>query len=375
MKVQRSDTPPKDQMEVVVGKTTFDGAAAFSVLQLAFRRAKEKMPDKFHESFYTFAGQRVRFCIVGQNLAKNITQPFSHLRIDGSVSSATDLTIELWDEQETGVQCQIRPVDSDSHWVEVTATSLDNRFIGQRLPHTFTCFDRMTHHIVGSLVWNEHIFVYERAKPLARLLVEWHNDRQVQVIHAGLVAWNGQGVLLAAKSGSGKSTSTLACLSAGFGYLGEDYVGLRRLADGSFLGHSLYSSVFLETRHLQRFPSFLPYTIKGKRHEQKSAVILSHVFPERLERTVPIRFVLIPRITGLQESKISPASKGQALLALGPSSLLQIPSRGIRSFPKLAQLVEQIPCYWLDAGYDIDSIPRCIKEFLEKEHLHENEPD
>jgi hypothetical protein len=368
MKDQVSDTLQFDNLERVRGRTTFDGTAAFRVLEAAFMKALEKNPESSYESFYTFAGQSVCFRIIGRDLAKHITSPFSHLQTNGPVPLSPQLTVDLWDENATGIRCRVSPTDSDFRWTEVTATSPDNRFVGQRLPHTFSCFDRLTNRIIGSIAWHEQIFIYERAKPLARLLVEWHLDRKVQVIHAGLVARNGQGILFAAKSGSGKSTSALACLCGGFDYLSEDYVGLQGLADGSFLGHSLYNSVFLETSHLTRFPNLFPHVIRGKPSEEKSVVILSQVFPQRLERVVPIRAILIPRIAGTRESKVSPASKGQALLAVGPSSLLQIPSRRMtRGFNTLAQLVEQVPCYWLESGHDLDLIPRCVEEFIAKE--------
>jgi hypothetical protein len=254
-------------------------------------------------------------------------QPFSHLRTDTTDPDTPQLTIDLWDENATGIRCYTGSRASGPEWTEVTSMSSDGRFVGQLLPNTLSCFDRNVQHIVGSIAWSQRTFIYERAKPLARPLLEWHNDRHIQVIHAGLVSQHGQGVLFAAKSGSGKSTSSLACLCAGFNYVGEDFIGLQKLGDGSFVGHSLYNSVFLETGHLARFPELRPYVIQGMSHEEKSVVILSHVFPERLERCASIRAVVLPRVVDAPESRIRSASKGQALLTLGPSSLIEIPRR------------------------------------------------
>ena len=249
----------------------------------------------------------------------------------------------------------------------MTVRSSDDRFVGQELPNTLSCLDREGGRIMSTIAWNDRIFIYERAKPLARLLLEWHNGRGVQVIHTGLVARHGQGVLFAGKSGSGKSTCSLACISAGFQYLSEDYVALQRLEDGSFVGHSLYNSVFLETSHLARFPEFIPYAIDGKSpEEEKSVVILSQVFPERLERVAPIRALVVPTVTTRRETRFRVASKGEALLAIGPSSLLQIPNRrlGVRGFETLAQLVEGLPCYTLELGCEIGSIPSVVEDIL-----------
>jgi hypothetical protein len=220
---------------------------------------------------------------------------------------------------------------------------------------------------MGSIAWHDRIFIYERAKPLARLLLNWHNDQDIQVIHTGMVARDGKGILFAGKSGSGKSTSSLACICAGFDYLSEDYVGLESREDSSFVGHSLYNSVFLETRHLARFTELIPYAIKGRPpHEEKSVIILSQIFPERLERVVPIRALAVLRVADTSKPRFRPASKGEALLALGPSSLLQIPNRGLGTlgFNKLAQLVKRVPCYWLEVGNDLGSIAERVDELL-----------
>jgi len=336
------------------------------MMELKFERAKVRHRDRLHESFYLFGGQYVRMRIVGHGMARHVIQPFSHLRADVVEAGNPQLTVDLWDETETEVHCQVSSRNGDAARRKVTAVFSDGRFVGQQLRNVLTVYNDSTQRIISSVAWGDELSSYERWKPLARPLLEWHNSRSIQMIHAGLVSQHGQGILIVGKSGSGKSTSALACLSAGFGFLSEDYVGLQRLHDGSFVGHSLYNSVFLSRDHLARFPALIPYVMEGMPHEQKSAVVLSQVFPERLERVVPIRALVLPRIVDATESKVRPATKGETLLLLGPSSLLQIPNRrlGVRGFDKLAQLVEQVPAYWLDLGRDLDSIPRCVEELL-----------
>jgi len=345
----------------------FNGETAFKNMQAAFEGAAAKHPDELHESFYIFGGRKVRLRIVGRELAEHICRPFSHLRTDDRIPAAPRLTIEIWDHNKATLDGEAPLTSDDLCWTETTVKSIDKRFIGQQLPHTVSCLDRDAGHIMASIAWNNKIFIYERAKPLARLLLEWHNDQDVQVIHTGLVARDGKGVLFAGRSGSGKSTSSLACIAAGFDYLGEDYVALERQQCGMFVGHSLYNSVFLDTVHLTRFSELLPCAIKGRLpHEEKSVIILSQVFPERLKRIVPIQMLALLRVADTPRPRFRPASKGEALLALGPSSLLQIPNRGlgVRGFNRLAQLVEQVPCYWLEVAGDLRSIANGVDELL-----------
>ena len=367
MHLQRNDPNSHDHLERIRGDISFDGATIFGTLQMAFSEARASNQEHSRQFFFAFAGQRVHMHIVGRELATCITSAFSHLQISRIAPGTAQLTIELWDERATGVPCQVRFPNDQLRGTDVIATSLDQRFMVHQQPKTFACLDRFTNHIVGAINWSKPIGVYEQAKPLSKVLLEWHNDRHIQIIHAGLIARQSQGILFVGKSGAGKSTSTLACVCGGLSFLSEDYVGLQRGIDGAFHGHSLYNSVFLNHHQLQQFPDLTPYVIKGRPDEKKAAVFLSHIFPTQLERVVPIRALLISRVAHTPASRLSSASKGQALLALGPSSLLQIANpRGGRSFHALAQLVEQVPCYWLDAGYDLPSIPRCIEEFLKE---------
>jgi hypothetical protein len=151
--------------------------------------------------------------------------------------------------------------------------------------------------------------------------------------------------------------------------LSDDYVGLQLLPEGTFIGHSLYNSVFLETAHLAQFTELFSYAIKGRLpQEEKSVIILSQVFPERLERVVRIRALVLPVVMKTSEPRIRTASKGEALLALGPSSLLQIPNRslGESGFERLAQLVERIPCYWLELGSETALVPSLVDDILDR---------
>src|SRR4029453_19005592 len=191
--------------------------------------------------YYIFAGRCVRIRIVGRELTKHFGRPFSHLRAPEQKPGPTQLTIDIWDANKANTIEKISDRDG-MEWIETTVKSLDGRFIGQRLPHTYSCLDRESGHIVSSIAWHDRIFIYERAKPLARSLLEWHNDQDVQIAHSGLVARDGKGVLFAGKSGSGKSTLSLACVCDGLDYLGDDYVSLQHRLDGSFTGHSLYNS-------------------------------------------------------------------------------------------------------------------------------------
>jgi hypothetical protein len=345
-------------VEVLVEES--QGAAELEAAGEGFAAAMEAFPDRLHESYYLFAGRAVRMRMVGDRLAAELPGPFSHLRIDRPDSAALRLFLDVWDEQETGVARAPGRVPVTEN---VTSFSRSGRFVRHATPHMSVSLDRRTCRMVGSLAWGDGADAYQRGKPFARLLLEWYNDRNVQVVHAGLVARGEQGLLLGGKSGSGKSTAALACVRSGLDFLGEDYVGLQRAGDGAFVGHSLYSSVFLGPEPLAWFPELTRHALADGQAD-KAAVILAKTVPGRLRRSVPVGAMAICSPDGSAESRIEPISRGEALLALAASSLLEIPSRGKSGFATLAELVERVPCWRLELGTDLATLPRCVSQIL-----------
>jgi hypothetical protein len=341
---------------------TFDGQTTFGVMAAAFDRALARHPGALRQSFYTFAGRTVRIRVVGAEMAAQIVRPFLHLQIMPPPDGDADLTVDLWDENSTGIRRQVTSLDSGETWPSIVAVSPDEQYVAQQHAQTLTCFDRKRQRVVGCVVWSEHLSMYERGKPLTRPLIVWHNDRNLQIVHAGLVGRGSAGVLFAGQSGAGKSTCALTCLAVGFDYASEDYVAIETVADG-FLGHSLYNSVFLEREHLDRFPHLVPHAITGGPRE-KSLILLADVDPHRLARVMSIRALVFPRVTKRRTSEVRPASPGEALLMLAHGSLLTLPNIGVAHLDLLGRLVERLPSYRLELGHDLKAIPERISDIL-----------
>ena len=281
-----------------------NGVIAFDLMRTAFERTWKSHPDRRWDSLCRFAGRPARIRVVGQGLSKQIARAFEHLLVKENPSSP-ELKIDLWDEGDTSVSCPVntKPLDpcllKSSSYVEfgLILGSLNDPYIGCQRPQVVTWFGRREQHIVGWISHHHQLPIYERGKPLHFPLLLWHSDRGAEVIHAALVSKNGKGVLFAGKGGAGKSTVALACIRAGFGYLGDDYIGLEACAGGHFVGHSLYSATWLMADHFARFPQLMSYAIYPERPEQeKTLALLSEVFPHQLCRTATIYALLLPRI-------------------------------------------------------------------------------
>ena len=342
------------------------GENAFKAMRDAFKTAEGANPDRVHESYYVLGDSLARLRVVGHRLAERMDLPFAHLRTSAAESPTRYLSIELWDQHETGVSCPAHTLvgaRAAGHGVE---TSDDGRFISNTHPASMTCLDRSAERIVGCASDAGRLTLYERGRPLHVPLTVWHNDRDVPVIHAGLVSRGGRGVLLAGPRGMGKSVTSVACLVAGLSYLSDDLVGLRSVGDGSFTGHSIYCSTFLESHDLKRFPSLEPHVVDGHHPgEDKPLVLLAGACPSRLARAATIEAVALVRTEASRHSRIRPASRGEALLAVAPSSLLiGQASSGINGFNKLVRLVDGVPCCWLELGHDLSEVTCRVDELL-----------
>lgn len=360
------------------GPPPVSGEAVFASLQTAFAKSASACPDQLFESRYTFAGHSVRMRIVGRRLAEYLCLPFSHLRARDKAEPGPHLTIDLWDEEVTDIPCPTPLTRSafGSQWRVANGlltSSSDGRFVGYQVRQSLIWLDRQSWHILGWMASATQLSLYERGKPLHLLMSIWYEDRNVQIIHSGCVSRNGQGVLFPGMARAGKSTSALACLSAGFDYLGDDYVVLQAQDDGVFMGHSLYNSTWLELDHLTRFPALASHAIYGPYPwEEKPLILLSQVCPDRLAMSAEIRVLAFPRIVAARSTRWYPASKPQAFLQLAPSSLFAESLRpGARAFARLAQLIEHVPAYWLELGRDLSEIPERVQELLTEVHPHD----
>ncbi len=336
-------------------------------LDRAFGKAWESHPEQRHERWFTFADRPIRIRVVGHGLARDIFRAFSHLQRDPAPEPA--LTIALFDEGETGVGLPgLEPSDDLNEHGETYASD-DGFVVLTARPQTRTALHRVDRDLVGWVADHGKLTQYELGRPLHSELMLWHKDRDVQAIHAGLVARDGQGVLFGGPGGSGKSTTALTCLKAGFEYMADDYVGLQALPDGGYDGHSLFCSTHLEPGHLEKFPYLRPHAIPGRLpREDKSLVLLSDVLPDGLSRKARIRAVALPVVVDAPTPRIRPATTIEALLRLAPSSLILLPYAGVAAgeFEKLSTFLESTPTYWLELGRSMDEIPLRIGEILEK---------
>jgi hypothetical protein len=209
---------------------------------------------------------------------------------------------------------------------------------------------------------------YEAGSPMRALLHGWMRKQGVQFVHGGAVGTESGGVLLAGKGGSGKSTSVLACFDSCLKYASDDYCMVGSPDSKHWEVYSLYNTAKLTgDSDLAKFSGLAKHVWNPHREPlEKATIFLNEAFPQKLIPQFPLRAILVPVITGQIDTRIEPCGDGVALMALGPSSLAQLPASGPQDLHAIAQVVRSSPCFRMNLGTDLTQIPGAIGELLSR---------
>ncbi|HEX2833811.1 MAG TPA: hypothetical protein VHW00_12435 [Thermoanaerobaculia bacterium] len=196
---------------------------------------------------------------------------------------------------------------------------------------------------------------YERAAPFRTLLHWLLESRNCRLAHAAAVATDRGGALLAGRGGSGKSTTALLCATAGLRYAGDDYVGITA---APATAHALYSSAKIDATSAALLPGVALHI--DPRENEKGVALLTEVAD-----SFPIRALVLPRVTG-GTSRLRRASGAEALRALAPTTVFQLPGNDGATFAWMATLARTIPAFALDLGDDREQIPALVQRAIEE---------
>lgn len=352
-----------------------DRVAFFDTLREGAKRAQSVAGYEDHD--FEVAGRPVRLRIAGAGFAGRLPTAFQHLGQPSDGDPA--LTIQAWDDASTGTSLPLL-LQRYLHFVEMHCFEylgprnemLD--FHGERVraimhldPVIISVFDPQRS---LALYWTpdvERIPVWDWGTPLRIILNEWAKLHGMFLVHCGAVGTPAGGVLLAGKSGSGKSTAALACLDHGrLAYAADDYA-LLDLSGPVPMVHSLYSSAKLKgAGDFKRFAHLLPLVANRDRiNQEKALIFLAESHARRVTEGFPLRAIVVPRISGQPQSRFEPASAMAALKALAPSTLLQLPGVGSQTMASLSTLVRRVPAYMLHSGTDMNGLSDCIESLLQ----------
>jgi hypothetical protein len=355
--------------------TTDPRLDAFALMRRGFARAIDD-GHVAHECWFSIAGQTVRLRFAGDALVAPLTRAIAHLATSPVATPALD--VELWDSTSTHVE-----LSSIMEFVVETARrapfgALTPRYEvrglhSDRVHTTFelgsgvlTMFDVRERRAVYWVRDPSDLPFYERGAPLRTLLNWWLSQRGLHCVHAGAVGSDRGAVLLTGKGGSGKSTTTLACLDSDLRYAADDYCAIS-LGDAPAV-HSLYNTGKLnDTVDLDRQPRFSPWVVNREQlGKEKLLMFLHEHVPDRILTAAPLRAIVLPQVTDRQTASLEPVAPAEALRALAPTTMFQLPGAAGQAMLTMAGLVRQLPCYRLLLGRDVSTGPARLTELLER---------
>lgn len=203
---------------------------------------------------------------------------------------------------------------------------------------------------------------WESAAPL-RALLRWAlADHGLHLVHAASVGRHGRGLLLAARGGSGKSTSTALAAVAGMETTGDDYVVLHAPPEGVPTVYALYRTVKLHAEVLAARYSHVRSVEAG---HGKRSLWLDDLAPGSLVGRLDVAGVLVPHVAGLEATEFRPADPATAVRGLGPSTVFQLPGRPGPALRAMGALAERVPVFDAALGRDLDRVPGELAQLLD----------
>ena len=314
------------------------------------------------ERTYTIGGYLVRLSFAGPALL-SLTRALAHLAADDEATP--DLTICVWDSESTGQRMPPPPWQEDDFLARGVIQGYNTERIYTAFQHGSGAVNVLDKESNLAVFWvpNPRVPYWEKGSPLRTILHWWLLSRGLQLVHAAAVGNSTAGVLIGGKGGSGKSTTALSCLESNLSYVGDDYNLLG--FDSGPVVHSIYNSAKLNADHVQRFPALLSKIDNPEQlAEEKALLFVNEHYPSKVATRLPVRAILLPRVTGLAETSLKRVSVAMALASLAPSTIFQLPRAGSEAFKFLATFARHIPCYSLELGTNLSTIPPAIEGLL-----------
>ncbi len=337
-------------------------------------------------------GRPLRLRFGSRALAERLGPAFAHLpEGNDDDHAAPDFTVDAWDSASSGIPTPVPPWGRANY-----GPHGEIRPTGDAWPRPLRARFNVHAGILGmvdaarraAIWWTRDAALvpdYERGAPFALLLHWWHllcppapgeGAPPACAVHAAAVgtARDG-GLLLVGRGGSGKSTTALAALAAGFDYAGDDYCLLQpgAAAASGPVAASLFATGKMSDAMLARFSEFAPAVVNPDREPGEKALLFlarEGEFAARLVPALPLRAILLPEVfPGRAETRLVPVGPAAALQALAPSTVFlfpRAPDEGAALLAQLAGVTRRLPAFHLQLGADADvrRTPELLRNLL-----------
>ena len=189
--------------------------------------------------------------------------------------------------------------------------------------------------------------------------------RGLYPLHGGALSQDGQGVLLVADSGHGKSTLSFGLVRAGWQYLSDDSIFLRH-SSGNIEALAFRKNFGLLPEAQLQFPEIASVWRNQFTQEDKQCIPMDDIYPSQAVDHCYPRIILFPEIEDSPSSRLVEVDATQTLFELiGQSALVTLePQRATDHIELLKSLLHQCQTYRLFAGHDLRDHPPLLSNML-----------
>jgi len=274
------------------------------------------------------------------------------------------LTIRAWNCQEQ--QCPIPSLRWDIlHANGYRGLSADGYYFQFFEGINAISFLSLEHNTAYYIVKNHHELPWwVQGSPLQAIFGAFFRAQGLQLTHVAAVGNHDHCVLLAGKGGSGKTTTTLACLMRGLTYLGEDYCLLEPTLDATIV-HSVYQSAKWTPQTRAMYPQFDSFVRNQpvSAHD-KSLLFYRDRFPSQIGSSLAAKAIISLGIHPNAQPKLLASDTSASLKQLTLSTIKQLPFFDRQTNTLLQQSCDHVRHYALQLGQDRDANVKVIEEIL-----------
>jgi len=342
--------------------TEQEQARFFTQLQEGYATASARTGEVVRD--FRVAGTSVRLRFAGEALIPVLVSGLAHPVITSEGEPGCE--IRLWDSESTGVQLPPPP----RPWKDFTERGNIWGFDSSRYRSAYqwgegsvNVMDRDTRQAVFWVPSHQQLPAWVLASPLRSILHWWMELNGRQLVHGAGVGAGDCGVLIPGRGGSGKSSTSLACLLDGMDFIADDYLALA--LDPEPRMYQLYSTAKLDPRDLELHPE-LAARCRAVRHPSfdKVVLFLEDGYGGQFRESLTLKLVLKPEISGIPATILGLAEAADVERALASETIAHLPHVGPRTVELLRRVSREIPRATVHLGTDRPGVASAIREAL-----------